>query len=271
MPKAEVGTPKYVANQMKSKGLQRLRWYCQICEKQCRDENGFKCHTQSESHVRNALKVGENPNKTIDQYSQQFKKDFLRLLRTGHSEKMINANKFYQEYIRDKSHIHMNATKWHTLTEFVKYLGKEGICKVEETEKDGICIGYIDNSPEALKRKDALRAKEKSEKGDEELSQMILQKQVDQAQKAATEMKDGEEENKNTELNREESKPVQLSLGLPKKQKATEESKPEKKSISGNVFSRMKTDSKVTKKQPTTNKRPMNAFERVMMKDQKMK
>lgn len=31
----------------------------QICEKQCRDENGFKCHTQAESHVRNALLVGE--------------------------------------------------------------------------------------------------------------------------------------------------------------------------------------------------------------------
>lgn len=29
MAKAEVGTPKYVANKMKSKGLQRLRWYCQ--------------------------------------------------------------------------------------------------------------------------------------------------------------------------------------------------------------------------------------------------
>lgn len=23
-------------------GLGRLRWYCQICEKQCRDENGFQ-------------------------------------------------------------------------------------------------------------------------------------------------------------------------------------------------------------------------------------
>lgn len=42
MPKAEVGSAKHLANKMKSKGLQRLRWYCQVCEKQCRDENGFK-------------------------------------------------------------------------------------------------------------------------------------------------------------------------------------------------------------------------------------
>jgi hypothetical protein len=25
-----------------AKGLQKLRWYCQMCQKQCRDENGFK-------------------------------------------------------------------------------------------------------------------------------------------------------------------------------------------------------------------------------------
>jgi hypothetical protein len=36
MPRAEVGSNKYIANKMKSKGLQRLRWFCQACEKQCR-------------------------------------------------------------------------------------------------------------------------------------------------------------------------------------------------------------------------------------------
>lgn len=46
MGKAEVGTPKWIGNKMKSKGLQKLRWYCQMCQKQCRDENGFKCHTR---------------------------------------------------------------------------------------------------------------------------------------------------------------------------------------------------------------------------------
>lgn len=40
--KAEVGSRKWLANKMKAAGLQKLRWYCQMCEKQCRDENGFK-------------------------------------------------------------------------------------------------------------------------------------------------------------------------------------------------------------------------------------
>ena len=52
MPKNDVGGPKWLANKMKSKGLQKLRWYCQMCEKQCRDENGFKCHTMSEVRIK---------------------------------------------------------------------------------------------------------------------------------------------------------------------------------------------------------------------------
>lgn len=39
--------------------------------------------------------------------------------------------------IADKQHVHMNATKWDTLTTFVKYLGKQGHCLVDETEKVG--------------------------------------------------------------------------------------------------------------------------------------
>jgi len=43
---------KAMAKAVKAKGLQRLRWYCQMCQKQCRDENGFKCHQMSDGHVR---------------------------------------------------------------------------------------------------------------------------------------------------------------------------------------------------------------------------
>ena len=93
----------------------------QICEKQCRDENGFKCHTQAESHVRNALLVGEasllgpniqlffvadtafkDPRKHISDFSNQFQRDFLQLLRTSHVEKAVHINHFYQTYIANK-------------------------------------------------------------------------------------------------------------------------------------------------------------------------
>ena len=52
-----------IGNRIKAKGLQKLRWYCQMCQKQCRDENGFKCHQNSESHKRQMEVFGQNPGK----------------------------------------------------------------------------------------------------------------------------------------------------------------------------------------------------------------
>ena len=175
------------------KGLQRLRWYCQVCEKQCRDENGFKCHTQSESHVRAMLSVGEDPRSHIRDYSDRFQRDFVTLLRTSHREKKVHVNRFYQEYIADKEHVHMNATQWHSLTEFAAHLGRQGICRVEEEEEDGLFISWIDNSPEALRRQDALKKKERQDKGDEMLEQRLIKEQVERAKEQAQAKNVGEE------------------------------------------------------------------------------
>ncbi|KAI9888251.1 MAG: hypothetical protein M1814_000810 [Vezdaea aestivalis] len=180
MPKAEAGSTKALSNKLKSKGLQRLRWYCQACERQMRDENGFKCHTQSESHVRQMLLVGEDPRKFIQDFSNQFQKDFLLQLRTAHGEKTILMNHFYQEYIANKEHVHMNSTKWPSLTEFAKFLGREGICRVEDTDK-GLQIAWIDNSPDALRRQNAIRKRERQDKGDEELEQKLIRDQIARA------------------------------------------------------------------------------------------
>jgi len=81
MGKHEVGTPKYIANKIKAKGLQKLRWYCQMCQKQCRDENGFKCHTTSESHQRQLLIFADNPHQYIDSFSKEFADGYLELLK----------------------------------------------------------------------------------------------------------------------------------------------------------------------------------------------
>lgn len=205
---------------MKAKGLQRLRWYCQICEKQCRDENGFKQHTMSESHVRGMLQVGEDPKKYINEYSNQFKRDFLQLLKTSHGEKKVHMNNFYQEYIRDKEHVHMNSTKWPSLTEFAKFLGREGVCRVEEGER-GLEISFIDDSPEAVARREDVKRKERQAKGDEDLESRLLNQQIKRAKEAAKEKerleaeqkKDGEGEKK-IDLGEASTEPVKLSFSL---------------------------------------------------------
>ncbi|KAJ7075785.1 domain of Kin17 curved DNA-binding protein-domain-containing protein [Mycena belliarum] len=180
MPRAEVGTPKYVANKMKSKGLQRLRWYCQVCEKQCRDENGFKCHATSESHLRQMLVVGEHAGKHITNFSQQFQSEFVALLSRRFGTKRVRANQVYQEYISDKSHLHMNSTRWVTLTEFVKHLGRSGIARVDETEK-GWFLAWIDSSPKALAKAEASLKKDRATMSDEQRERVLIAEQIERA------------------------------------------------------------------------------------------
>lgn len=177
-----------------------------------RDENGFKMHTQSESHVRQMLLIGEDPKKYINDYSNQFQRDFLQLLRTSHGEKQVNLNHFYQEYIGNKEHIHMNSTKWPSLTEFAKFLGRESLCRVEETEK-GIQVAWIDNSPDALRRQDAIRKKERQDKGDEEREQMLIREQVRRAKQDAEARGESEMGEQERELKREEGGKIKLSFG----------------------------------------------------------
>ena len=69
--------------------------------------------------------------------------------------------------LKQQEHVHMNATKWPSLTEFTKYLGREGICRVKEEEK-GLFIAWVDDSPEALRRNEAVRKKERQDRGDED-------------------------------------------------------------------------------------------------------
>jgi len=180
MPRAEVGTPKYIANKMKSKGLQRLRWFCQVCEKQCRDENGFKCHAQSEAHLRQMLVVGEHAGKHIADFSSRFQHEFVTLLSRRYNTKRVLANRVYQEYIADKNHLHMNATRWVTLTEFCKNLGRAGIARVDETEK-GWFIAWIDNSPKALAKQEATMKKERATMNDEQRERMLISEQIERA------------------------------------------------------------------------------------------
>lgn len=137
--------PKGIAKRIKAKGLGRLRWYCQMCEKQCRDENGFKCHTRTRAHEEQLAKFAANPQPFIERFSASFLEGFLSIQRQLYGTNAVNANTVYQDYIRDRDHVHMNSTRWTTLTEFVKELGTMKRCHVED--RDGTWwITYIDRA-----------------------------------------------------------------------------------------------------------------------------
>lgn len=163
MGRSEVGTAKYQSKKLKASGLQKLKFYCQICQKQCRDSNGFKNHLNSPSHVGRVENLSKGDENVIEKYSQQLLKDFLLLLKINHGYKKINANKFYQEYIlNDKDHVHMNSTKWPSLTQFIKFLGKNGHVRVEEEESESdkefnLLISLIDSSNANYNKEKALK------------------------------------------------------------------------------------------------------------------
>ncbi|KAJ5691983.1 hypothetical protein N7462_001406 [Penicillium macrosclerotiorum] len=220
MPRAEAGSVKAIGNKIKSKGLQRLRFYCQACEKQCRDQNALKQHCLSESHVRQMLLISEDPKSHIRKYSEEFKTNFVNLLKTTHGEKKVHINHFYQQVIADKTHIHMNATEWKSLTQFAAYLGKEGICRVEETEK-GLFVSWIDNSPETLRKREAVMRKERQDKGDEEREQQQIQEQIERAQlSAASVTKEKDDNLEDRMLPQEDGEKVKLNFGFGSKPNA---------------------------------------------------
>lgn len=91
-------------------------------------------------------------------------------------------------------------------------MGREGICRVEETDK-GIQIAWIDNSPEALRRQDTIRKKERQDKGDEEREQMLIREQVRKAELDAEARAKGDEDEEERELKRAEGEKIKLSFG----------------------------------------------------------
>ncbi|KAE7999444.1 hypothetical protein FH972_003877 [Carpinus fangiana] len=180
MGKNDFLTPKAIANRIKAKGLQKLRWYCQMCQKQCRDENGFKCHCMSESHQRQMQIFGQNPMRVVEGYSEEFESTFLEHMKRSHRFSRVAATVVYNEYINDRHHVHMNSTEWATLTEFIKHLGRTGKCKVEETPK-GWFITYIDRDSETLFKERMKNKRIKADLVEEEKQEREIQKQIERA------------------------------------------------------------------------------------------
>ena len=74
----------------------------------------------------------------------------------------------------------MNSTRWVTLTEFIKHLGRTGVARVDETEK-GWFIAWIDNSPKALAKAEASMKKERATTSDEQRERQLIAEQIERA------------------------------------------------------------------------------------------
>ncbi len=110
----------------------------------------------------------------------------------------------------------MNSTKWLSLTEFVKHLGREGIVRADENEK-GWWISWVDTSPKALARQAESQKRERADLDDEQRTRRLLQDQIARAQaQAAQRAADAgiDVAARDEGLKREEGAIVSLSLNL---------------------------------------------------------
>eukprot|EP00826_Nyctotherus_ovalis_P016767 TRINITY_DN14880_c0_g1_i3.p1 TRINITY_DN14880_c0_g1~~TRINITY_DN14880_c0_g1_i3.p1 ORF type:complete len:244 (-),score=82.13 TRINITY_DN14880_c0_g1_i3:43-774(-) len=121
-------------------GLQRsiqykYKYYCEMCKKQCKDANGFKCHCNTEHHKQMMKLLAENQSYYINKFSEEFESGFLSLLRSKYLNVPVAANKVYSQFGHDRYNVRLNSTRWATLTSFLEYLAATGKCQLNKTEK----------------------------------------------------------------------------------------------------------------------------------------
>ncbi|CDI74187.1 hypothetical protein, conserved [Eimeria praecox] len=257
MPKAEYGTPKWMSNKIKASGLQKLRWYCQMCQKQCRDENGFKCHRMSEGHQRAMQLFIQRPGKFMDEFSREFEEEFMKLMRTRYCRTRVLANSVYNNVVCDRHHIHMNSTIWVTLSEFVQYLGATNKCKIEHTPK-GWYVEYIDH--EELARKKEEEKRRKIEKSQEDARMELIQALVEEGRRRG-----GYKEPEFTPMQRQEGQTVSLSLN-----KAQPEKKEQKVNALQQLHQQLKQE-RLSKSGSKPEKRKLSAMEALVVEAEQRK
>lgn len=87
--------------------------------------------------------ASQNKALVFDRFSKEFESAFMDLVKRRCRTKSVLANKIYNEFIADRNHVHMNATKWESLGGFIAYLGKSAKVEVEETEKGKITVSLL--------------------------------------------------------------------------------------------------------------------------------
>lgn len=78
----------------------------------------------------------QNSREMLLEYSLIFIKNYMELLRKHPKNKFVNSNRIYQDYISNKEHVHMNSTRWSTLSEFLFYLKDNKIILIEDNENN---------------------------------------------------------------------------------------------------------------------------------------
>lgn len=168
---------------MSGKGrMLQQKFYCQICNKQCKDENGFKCHVKTRTHLTYLEEVMKDPDSHISKHSKNFEKGFIEIIKWKYKNQFVSANKVYLEYIKDSSSSHLNATKWGNLTRFIFSMKRKGRFEVNEEGEGKFLIKLIDDESKSFLELGASKAAIKDErltlKDAEEVKETEIQRKM---------------------------------------------------------------------------------------------
>jgi DNA/RNA-binding protein KIN17 len=135
--------PKVIAKKMKYGHLQKLKWYCEICQHQSNDEQSYRQHVQCEKHRLMMVHFRSNKDSVLKSNSHIFECTFMDVLRRRFPNREVPANVVYTQVIRDKNHVHMNSTRWESVHGFCMHLESCNKIRMRMTER-GPMIRYID-------------------------------------------------------------------------------------------------------------------------------
>lgn len=133
---------KIISKQQKYGQLQKLKWYCEICQHQCNDERSFREHVQCQKHRIMMSHFRANSDSILRSNSFVFEKVFMSCLKNQFPSREVSANTVYTQVIRDKKHVHLNSTYWDSVHGFCIHLANNGKITLRETER-GPIIKYI--------------------------------------------------------------------------------------------------------------------------------
>ena len=162
---------RFLNKKLKYGMLQKLKWYCEICQTQCNDQHAFRQHVQSEKHRNMMAHFRQDSKNIINQNSRAFETSFMDVLKNRYPNKEVSANVIYTQVIKDKHHVHMNSTRWESVHGFCLYLEQTGKIQLRMTER-GPYLRYIakdetqiirETEEEMLSRQRALAAKKEQE------------------------------------------------------------------------------------------------------------
>lgn len=134
-----------------------MKWYCNFCKRQCSDENGYKVHCSTFSHQAAVERFNRDPTGNRAAASNDFLSGFCGVLQ-GFSSRLklkkgkgfsggvitadeegidwVDSNLVYQEYIKDRHHIHLSATRWKSVAGFVRFIGQKGIAQIKKKKTE---------------------------------------------------------------------------------------------------------------------------------------